>query len=91
MPSANNEWVMDKKVPYMCTPFHFPSELWCLMVLLKALGIMINKASDSGSPCLTPCVEEKKLEAFPLMINENEALDIHVLIHLHHVFEKPIF
>ena len=51
---------------------------------------MIKKIGDKGSPCQTPCVEGKKPAGLPLIITENQALEIHALIHLHQFFEKPI-
>ena len=53
--------------------------------------MMINKASEKGSPCQRPCIEGKKVNADPLIITKNQAPEMHALIDLHQFLSKPFF
>lgn len=69
-------------------PCHRFFSFLVLIILLNASSIMINRKGERGSPCQSPCEEPKNIAGEPLMIVEKEALEMHALIHLHHLREK---
>ena len=89
--STNRECMTKIIVPSIFAPFHLLDRWWCLIFLLRASAMMINKAGERGSPYRRPFVEEKKPFTDPLIMTENQAPEMQSLITYTISCQNPFF